>query len=123
MIVWAVSTAGASVVKTNTRPGQQETRRGRRAFFYALSTFVPGTIGLLRVQAIGVHPAPHFMLAAPRAERHRQSTERFHALAFQGDTQFHRRSRRVTQDHTEGIEPYNEVGPLRDRRMHALDWA
>ena len=60
------------------------------------------------------------MLARSPRRGHRQSTERFHALAFQGDTQFHRRSRRVTQDHTEGIERYNEVGPLRDRRMHAL---
>jgi hypothetical protein len=38
-----------------------------------LPTFVPGTIGLRRVQALGVHPAPHLMLAARRAERHRQS--------------------------------------------------
>src|SRR5438093_9113884 len=85
-----------------------------------LATFLPGTIGLLRVQAIGVHPAPQLMLAARRVERHRQRAERFHLLAFQGDTQLHRRSRRVTQDHTEGIEPYDEVGPLRDRRTHAL---
>ena len=53
--------------------GQQATRRGRRAFFMPLPTCVPGTIGLLRVQAIGRHPAPHCMLAARRAERHRQS--------------------------------------------------
>ena len=85
-----------------------------------LPTLVPGTMGLLRVQALGMHPAPHCLLAARRAERHRQSPERFQALAFQGDTQFHRRSRRVTQDHPEGSEPYHEVGPLRDRRMHAL---
>ena len=41
-------------------------------------------------------------------------------LAFQGDAQLYRRSRRVAQDHTERIEPHDKVGPLGDRRTHAL---
>ena len=98
MIVWAESTVGASVVNTNTQPGQQEARRARRAFFMPLPAFVPGTIGVLDVQAIGMHPAPYLMLAACRAACHRQGAQRFHALAFQGGAQLQWRSRRVPQD-------------------------
>src|SRR5437867_12127187 len=85
-----------------------------------LPAFVTGTIGLLRVQAIGVHPAPHLMLAACRAEFHRQGAKRFRFLAFQGGAQLQRRSRSVTQYHTEGIESYDELCSLLDRRTHAL---
>src|SRR6058998_769946 len=85
-----------------------------------LPAFVPGPIGLLHIQAIGMHPAPHLMLAARRAECHHQRAQRFRFLAFQGGTQLQRRSRRVAQDHTEGIEPYDERCPLLDRHMHAL---
>src|SRR4029077_17774884 len=86
----------------------------------ALPAFVPGTIGLLRVQAIGVHPAPHRMLTACGAELHRQGAQRFHMLSFQGGAQLQRRSRRVTHYHTEGIESYDELCSLLDRRAHAL---
>ena len=85
-----------------------------------LPACVPGTIGLLRVQAIGVSPAPHLLLATCRAECHRQGADRFHFLSFQGGAQLHRRSRRVTQDHTEGMKSYDELCALLDRRPHAL---
>ena len=85
-----------------------------------LPAFVPGPIGLLCVQALGVHPAPHRMLAACRAECHRQGAQRFRVLSFQGSAQLQRRSRSVTQYHTEGIESYDELCSLRDRRAHAL---
>src|SRR5207245_2492184 len=96
-----------------------------------LPTFLPGTIGLLRVQAIGVHPAPHCMLAACRAEFHHQGAQRFQVLSFQGGAQLQRRSRSVTQYHTEGIESYDELCSLLDRRTHgphaskrsATDWS
>src|SRR5262249_49905820 len=99
---------------------QKEVLRRRRAFFMPLPAFVPGTIGLLHVQAIGMHPAPHLILAARRALCHPQRAQRFHFLAFQGGAQLQRGSRRVAQRHTEGIEPYDERGPLLDRCMHAL---
>jgi hypothetical protein len=60
------------------------------------------------------------MLAACRAECHRQGAQRFRVLSFQGGAQLQRRSHRVTQYHTEGIESYNEVCSLLDRRTHAL---
>ena len=92
----------------------------RCAFFMTLPAFLPGTIGLLHMQAIGVYPAPYLLLAACCVERHCQSAERCHFLALQGDAQLQRRSRRVTQDHTEGIEPYDEVCPLCHCCPHAL---
>ena len=119
MLVWAVSTAGASVVKTSTQPAKKRLAADG-CLFYVPADICSGPIGLLRVQTIGAHPAPHLMLAARRAERHRQRAERGHFLAFQGGAQFHRRSRRVMQDDTEGIQPDNEVGSLRDRHTHAL---
>ena len=54
---WAESTAGASVVKTKIVFGQKEALRARCAFFMPLPAFVPGTIGVLHVQAIGMEPA------------------------------------------------------------------
>ena len=120
MIVWAESTAGASVVKTNTQPANQEALCCRCAFFVALPAFLPGTIGLLRVQAIGMHPAPYCMLTACRAAFHRQGAQRFHVLSFQGGAKLQRHSHRITQDHTEGIETYDEICSLLDRRTHAL---
>ena len=60
------------------------------------------------------------MLAACRAEFHRQGTQRFYALAFQGGAQLHRRSCRVPEDHTEGIESDDEIGSLLDCRTHTL---
>src|SRR2546425_7814566 len=74
----------------------------------------------LRIQAIGVHPTPHLRLGARRAEYYRQGAQRFRFLSFQGGAQLQRLSRSVTQYHTKGIEPYDELGPLRDRRTHAL---
>ena len=85
-----------------------------------LPACVPGTIGVLDVQAIGMHPAPYLMLAACRAECHRQGAQRFHALAFQGGAQLQWRSRRVPQYYTEGMEAYDEIGSLLERRTHAL---
>ena len=49
-----------------------------------LPAFVPGTIGVLHVQAIGMEPAPHLMLAARRGGDHHQRAQRFGLLAFQG---------------------------------------
>ena len=63
----------------------------------SLPAFVPGTIGLLHVQTIGMYPAPYLMLAAGRAEDYHQGAQRFHTLVFQGGAQRQRRSRRVTQ--------------------------
>lgn len=62
-----------------------------------LPTFVPGTMGVLGVQAIGVPPAPHLMRAACPLEDHRQGAQRFGVLAFQDGTQLQRGSRRITQ--------------------------
>ena len=85
-----------------------------------LPTFVPSTIGLLGVQAISVYPASDLMLAACRVEGDCQGAQRFRGLAFQGRTQRQRRSRRVAQDHTEGIEAYDDLCALLDRRTHTL---
>src|SRR5262245_60956026 len=86
----------------------------------SLPAFVPSTIGLLLVQTIVMHPAPHLMLAAGRAEYYHQGAQRFRTLVFQGGAQLQRRSRRVTQYHTEGIETDDEIGSLLERRTHAL---
>src|SRR5262245_60535815 len=86
----------------------------------ALPAFVPSPIGLLGVQAIGVHPAPHLMLASWPMEDHHQGAQRFWGLSFQGGTQLQRCSRRIPQYHAEGIESYDEIGALLDRRPHAL---
>src|SRR5215510_353724 len=99
---------------------QKEALRRRRAFFMPLPAFVPGTIGLLDVQAIGMHPAPHLILAARRVECHLQRAQRFHFLAFQGGAQRQRGSRRVPQYHIEGMKSDDEIGSLLERRMHAL---
>jgi len=120
MIVWAESTAGASVVKTKTQPANQRLSAVGVPFFVALPAFLPGTIGLLRIQAIGMHPAPHLMLAACPTEFHCQGAQRFRVLAFQGGAQLQRRSHRVTQYHTAGIEADDKIGSLLDRRTHAL---
>jgi hypothetical protein len=92
----------------------------RCAFLVALPACVPGTVGVLRVQAIGVPLAPPRLLAAWRAACHRQGTPRFQALAFPGGAPLHRRSCRVTADHTEGLEADDAVGSLLDRRTQAL---
>ena len=65
-------------------------------------------------------PMAHLMLAARCAECHYQRAQRCRFLAFQGGAQLQRRSRRVAQHDTEGIEPYDERGPLLERRTHAL---
>src|SRR5215468_3745728 len=86
----------------------------------ALPAFVPGTIGLLHVQTIGMHPASYLMLAASRVACYHQGAQRFQTLVFQGSAQLQRRARRVTQYHTEGIETDEEIGSLLECHTHAL---
>ena len=107
------------MVKTKTQPAKKRLSALRCAFFMPLPAFVPGTI-MLHVQAIGMEPALHLMLAARRVEDHHQRAQRFRLLAFQGGAQRQRRACRVAQDHAKGIEPYDEPGPLLDRHTHAL---
>ena len=98
----------------------KEARRLRGAFCMALPACVPGTLGVLRVPALGVHPAPHCMLAACRAALHHQGAQRVPVRSFQGGAPRQRRSRSVTQYHPEGMESYDARCALRDRRTHAL---
>src|SRR5215470_17272065 len=67
-----------------------------------------------------MYPAPRLMVAVCGAEVHSEGAQRVRMLSFQGGAQLQRRSHRVTQDHTEGIETYDEIGSLLDRRTHAL---
>ena len=85
----------------------------------SLPAFLSGTIGVFCGQAIGVHPAPHLMPAARGVEHNRQRAECGHFLAFQGGAQLQRFSRRVVQDHTKRIKPYDERSPLLECRTHA----
>jgi hypothetical protein len=85
----------------------------------ALAALLPRSTRLLRVQAIGMHPAAHLVLAVRRLDHHLQGTNRLGFLALQGLTQRQRFTGNITQDHTEGVEPHDERRPL-DRVTHAL---
>lgn len=86
----------------------------------ALPAFVSGPIGVVRVQALGVPPAPHLRLAARCVAHDRQRASGGHLLALQDGAQIHRRSRRVAQDHTKRIATHTERGSLLERCPHAL---
>ena len=117
MIVWAESSAGASVVKTRTQPAKKESSPRSVCLFYAPQAFVPGTIGVLTL-AIGMEPA-RTSCWPPAAWRITTSVRSVRLLAFQGGVSANGACRGA-QDHAKGIEPYDELGPLLDRHTHAL---
>jgi hypothetical protein len=49
---------GRQRAKHQDPPCQKQGRRFRRACCVALAALLPGAIGLLRAQALGMHPAP-----------------------------------------------------------------
>ena len=88
----------------------------------SLPAFVPGTIGLLHVQAIGMYPAPYLMLAAGRAEDYHQGAQVSIRWCFKAAHSANG-APVASPSTTEGIETDDEIGSLLDRRTHALHCA
>ena len=101
--------------------GQKEALRGRCAFFMALPAFVPGPMGLLRVQARGRATQPRTSCWPPVAQ---SATARVRSVSvccrFKAAHSSKGAPTALRSTTLKGWRADDEIGSLLDRRTHAL---